>query len=165
LYRIKSLYLLVAACLILVGMSGFLKAQTPMSSGQSAKPTASVASEPAPLNYEFFKEMVEPIYVRKRPGHARCFQCHGDPRIRIMRLVHLPHGVTTWTDEESRKNFESVKGVAFPGDLDSPLLVHPLATEAGGDPAHTGGKHFQTKDDPEWLTLRAFVMGATLPQQ
>jgi hypothetical protein len=128
----------------------------------ASAPAAAASAEPVTLDYEFFKLMVEPIYVRKRPGHARCFQCHADPRMRIMALVPLQHGVTTWTEEQSRKNFNSVKSVAFPGDLDSPLLLHPLATEAGGDDGHTGGKHFLTKDDPEWLTLRAFVMGAKL---
>lgn len=150
----KPSYLLVAVCLFLAG-AGFLKAAVRKEKTQST----STAAAPAPLDYEFFKTNVEPIFVRKRPGHARCFLCHADPRIRVMSLVPLPHGVTEWNEEQSRKNFESVKQVAFPGDLQSPLLVHPLATEAGGDIAHTGGKHFQSQSDPEWLTLKAFVMG------
>lgn len=150
----KPSYLLVAVCLFLAG-TGFLKAAGRKEKTQST-PTAAT---PAPLDYEFFKTNVEPIFVRKRPGHARCFLCHADPRMRVMALVPLPHGVTEWNEEQSRKNFESVKQVAFPGDLQSPLLLHPLATEAGGDQAHTGGKHFQSQSDPEWLTLKAFVMG------
>src|SRR5213078_3105108 len=34
---------------------------------------------------------------------------------------------------------------------------------AGGDPHHDGGKHWTTKDDPEWQMLAAWVRGATLP--
>ncbi len=158
----KPYYLLLAACGFLCA-AGFLNAAGQEESKQTPSTSAAPASaEPVTLDYQFFKQMVEPIYVRKRPGHARCFQCHADPRMRIMALAPLQHGVTTWTEEQSRKNFNSVKSVAFPGDLESPLLLHPLATDAGGDDGHTGGKHFLTKDDPEWLTLRAFVMGAKL---
>lgn len=44
----------------------------------------------------------------------------------------------------------------------SRLLLHPLAAAAGGDPAHDGGKHWSSKNDPEWRTLAAWVRGATL---
>ena len=37
-----------------------------------------------------------------------------------------------------------------------------LAASAGGDPQHDGGKHWTSKDDPEWQTLAAWVRGATL---
>jgi hypothetical protein len=43
--------------------------------------------------------------------------------------------------------------------LESPLLRHPLAESAGGDFFHNGGKHFDSKNDPEWLTLKSFVLG------
>ena len=33
------------------------------------------ASAPA-LDYTFFKERVQPIFLKKRPGHARCVTCH-----------------------------------------------------------------------------------------
>jgi hypothetical protein len=45
--------------------------------------------------------------------------------------------------------------------LESPLLMHPLAVQAGGDQAHGGGKHFESRDNPEWLTLKAWVFGET----
>ena len=28
------------------------------------------------LDYTFFKERVQPIFLQKRPGHARCVTCH-----------------------------------------------------------------------------------------
>jgi hypothetical protein len=43
--------------------------------------------------------------------------------------------------------------------LASPLLLHPLAKDAGGDPFHAGGKHFKSQDDPEWQILAAWVRG------
>ena len=47
------------------------------------------------------------------------------------------------------------------GGLKSRLLLHPLTEEAGGDFYHNGGKHFSSQSDPEWLTLKAFVLGQT----
>jgi hypothetical protein len=39
------------------------------------------------------------------------------------------------------------------------MLMHPLAAEAGGDPFHAGGKHWKSRNDPEWKTLAAWVAG------
>jgi len=48
-----------------------------------------------------------------------------------------------------------------PGSLKSRLLVHVLEEKAGGDFYHSGGKHFASQNDPEWLTLKAWVLGQT----
>jgi hypothetical protein len=45
--------------------------------------------------------------------------------------------------------------------LESPLLKHPLAQEAGGEPHHGGDQQFGAQQEPEWLTLKAFVLGTT----
>jgi len=112
------------------------------------------------LDYEYFKSKVEPIFLKKRPGHARCISCHGQGT--PMRLQPLDAGATTWTDEESRQNFDAVRRVAVvQGNLKSKLLMHPLAEDAGGDFFHNGGKHFASQNDPEWQTLRNWVMGQT----
>src|SRR4029453_5313390 len=91
------------------------------------------AATPSPaLDFEFFKARVQPIFLAKRPGHARCISCHGSGT--PLRLQPLAPGATTWTEEESRKNFEAFKRVVVPGNpLGSRLLTHPLAQEAGGD--------------------------------
>jgi hypothetical protein len=120
---------------------------------------ASSPAEPA-LDYGFFKARVEPIFLNKRPGHARCISCHGSGT--PLRLQPLDPGKTTWTEEESRKNFEAIQRVARPGFLKSKLLLHPLEEQAGGDFFHNGGKHFTSQNDPEWLTLKAFVLGQTV---
>jgi len=120
----------------------------------SQQPAASAA-----LDYEFFKTRVQPIFLTKRPGHARCVACHssGTP----MRLQPLSAGSTTWNEEESRKNFDAVRRAVVPGSLKSRLLVHPLEETAGGDFFHSGGKHFSSQSNPEWQTLKAWVMGET----
>ena len=112
------------------------------------------------LDFEYFKTKVQPIFLNKRPGHARCIACHGQGT--PMRLQPLDPGAKTWTDEESRQNFDAVRRVAVvPGSLKSKLLMHPLAEDAGGDFYHNGGKHFTSQNDPEWQTLRNWVMGTT----
>ena len=123
------------------------------------QPAAPAKAAPATLNYDFFKTQVEPIFLKKRPGHARCIACHGQGT--PLRLQALPAGRTTWTDEESRKNFETIQRVVAPGNVTSKLLLHPLREDAGGDFFHSGGKHFTSQNDPEWLTLKAWVMGQT----
>lgn len=118
-----------------------------------------VAQAAPSLDYAFFRDRVEPILLNKRPGHARCIACHehGSPP-----LEALKEGASTWTEEQSRKNFEIWKGFVVPGKPEkSPLLLHPLAVTAGGDHFHAGGKHWQSRNDPEWQVLAAWANGAT----
>ena len=118
--------------------------------------TAVAAQQPT-LDYDYFKTKVQPIFMAKRPGHARCISCHssGTP----LRLQPLAAGATSWTDEESQKNFNVIKRVAGAG-AKSRLIMHPLEESAGGDFYHSGGKHWSSQSDPEWQVLKAFVEGA-----
>ena len=124
------------------------------------QPAASSAG-PASLNYEFYKAKVQPIFLAKRPGRARCVACHSRAgNNTAFRLQPLSPGSTTWSEEESRKNFESTKVLVVPGNVErSRLLIHPLAEDAGGDFFHTGGKHFDSQTSAEWQALKAWVMG------
>jgi hypothetical protein len=131
-------------------------AVTSSSFAQAQQPAASNAS-PVTLDYEFFKTRVQPIFTARRPGHARCIACHIDGT--TMRLQPLAPGSSTWSEEDSRKNFEIVAKRVVPGNPQSRLLVHPLLEAAGGDFYHNGGKHWKSQDDPEFQTLRAWVMG------
>jgi len=149
---------LLAAGWLFLGAAGFGTARA-QGEGAQTDPAAGTA-----LNYEFFKEQVEPIFLKKRPGHARCVTCHSVNNVRL-HLVPLSAEAARWNEEQSRENFELIKRVAYPGNPQSPLLVHPLAEEAGGDFFHSGGKHFNSQNDPEWLTLKAFVLGKTEPQR
>lgn len=123
-------------------------------------PLAQDAGSKAALDYEFFKTNVQPIFLAKREGHARCVACHveGTP----MRLQEMSPGATTWNEEQSRKNFELVRTRVVPGNPKiSRLLIHPLVSEGGGDLYHSGGKHWTSQNDPEWQTLAAWVSGKT----
>ena len=115
------------------------------------------------LDFEMFKTQVQPIFLAKRAGHARCISCHasGTP----LRLQPLPAGRSMWNEEESRKNFEAVRRVVVPGSIKSMLLVHPLAEQAGGDFFHNGGKHWTSQNDPEWQVLKNWVIGRSRSEQ
>ena len=121
----------------------------------AAKPT---------LDYTFFKTSVQPIFTVKRPGLVRCIQCHMQNTNSRMLLQPYAAGATSWDEEQSRKNFEMVAKLVTPGEpAASRLLRHPLATAAGGDPFHAGGKHWDSQDAPEWRILAAWVRGQTAP--
>ena len=153
-HRMKraSSYMVVGACLFLSAAGSVRQAES-----QPASPSTAAAS----LDYEFFKAKVEPVFLAARPGHTRCVVCHTINNAPL-HLVPLSPGSTTWNEEQSRRNFQLVQKVVVPGYEGSKLVTHPLAEQAGGDPHHGGGQQFNSKDDPEWLTLKAFVLGAKL---
>jgi len=116
-------------------------------------------ASPPKLDYEFFKTKVQPVFLTKREGHTRCVVCHTINNAPL-HLVPLSPGSTSWNEAQSQQNFQLVQKVVVAGYEDSPLVKHPLAEAAGGDPHHGGGQQFASKNDPAWQTLRAFVLGA-----
>ena len=128
----------------------------PAAVAQQPAPSSTAA---APLDYEFFKARVQPIFVARRPGHARCIACHGSGT--PLRLQPPTPGSTSWSEENTRRNFDALQRVVVPGSVKSRLLVHPLAEDAGGDFFHSGGKHWSSQSAEEWQTLKAWVLGQT----
>ena len=122
-----------------------------------------VRQSPIPsLDFEYYRTRVEPIFMKKRPGHARCVVCHAGSN-NAFRLQPLPAGSTNWTEEQSRRNFEVVSRLVTPGDpTTSRLLLHPLSAEAGGDRFHSGGRQFASQNDPDWLVLADWVRNAKI---
>jgi hypothetical protein len=117
-------------------------------------------------DFDYFKAKVQPIFLTKRPGHARCVMCHAEAN-NMLRLQKLPEGQTTWSEEDTRKNYETVVKIVHAADdpLKSKILIHPLAPEAGGDAFHSGGRQFANKNDPNWKTIAAWAKGATLSSE
>jgi YVTN family beta-propeller protein len=116
----------------------------------------------SPLNYEEYRTRVEPVFLKKREGGVRCYDCHSKLTTRFRLHPFLP-GDSSWTEQQSRQNFEIVLQLVAPGDpLNSRLLLHPLAQDAGGDAAHAGGKFWKSQADPEWRMLAAWVRGASV---
>ncbi|HWY06482.1 MAG TPA: cytochrome D1 domain-containing protein [Candidatus Acidoferrales bacterium] len=111
----------------------------------------------AALDFETYRTRIEPIFLKQRENGVRCYDCHSTLNTRL-RLEPLSAGNSSWTEEQSRKNFEVVLRLTTPGEpLKSRLLLHPLAPDAGGDPVHTGGKFWKTQSDPEWQMLAEWV--------
>jgi hypothetical protein len=152
--KIISAGFVVAAAVLLYVFAPFATAQT--SRGPDAQ-----ASQ---LDYEFFKTRVEPIFLKRRSAdHARCYVCHqvsrhgGGP----LSLELLSPGMSFWTEEQSRRNFEVVSKLVVPGDPSSSLLLRmPLAPEVGGlADTHQGGRQFASENDPDWKNIKAWVLG------
>jgi hypothetical protein len=159
--KAKSLQKIIAAtfalatAILLYAAAPRAKAQTQASAPDDAKPQ---------LDYEFFKTRVEPIFLKRRSDeHARCYVCHqmmrhgGGP----LSLEMLPSGADFWTEEQSRKNFETVSKLVVPGNPDLSLFLRmPLAPEVGGiADTHQGGRQFGSQDDPDWKNMKAWVLG------
>ena len=123
-----------------------------------------VSGAAAPLDYEFYKAKVQPIFLEKRPGHAPCVMCHAESNT-MLRLEKLPDGQSTWTEDQTRRNFDAVSKIvqAVDDPMTAKILTHPLAPEAGGDAFHSGGRQFASKNDPDWKLIAAWAKGATLP--
>jgi len=127
----------------------------------AAAPLMTLRAAPA-LDYEFFKARVQPVFLQKRDGHTRCYVCHAESN-NAFRLERLSAGASTWSEEQSRKNFEMASILVNPGDpATSRLLQQPLAPEAGGNVFHSGGRQFASKDDPNWKILADWVNGQKL---
>jgi hypothetical protein len=156
-----SLITIGASLLVAVGM---LYA-APFTAAQSAGAQDATAASTPSLNYEVFKARVEPIFLKKRPGHARCYVCHsgsgdgGAPPY----LEKLSPGSTSWNEEQSQRIFRRVSRLVVPGDpSQSRLVMHPLAPEAGGDYSnrvHGGGRQFESQNDPDWKIIDEWVRG------
>ena len=115
------------------------------------------------LDFETYRTKVEPVLLNPREGGGAegggvpCVSCHTTVITRL-RLTPLTEGSKTWSEAQSRLNFEVVARLVTPGQpLQSRLLQKPLSTTAGGSPEHPGGKYWKTKDDPEFKALVDFV--------
>lgn len=147
----RVFFCVVSAVLVqvLVFSSGALIAQQPASMSK------------ATLDFEYFKSQVQPVFLIKRAGYTRCVVCHAGSG-EVGFLQPLSPGATTWTDEQSRKNFEAASRLVSPGQpMKSRLLTHPLEPKAGGDEFHNGGRQFTSQDDPQFQTLANWVTGKT----
>ena len=131
-------------CLIAGSMTGL---------GQGTPPPPQAAST---LDYAGFRDTVQPMFLDKKAGLARCYVCHsqGTP----FRIQRLPEGRTAYNEEETRKNFDAIRRLVTPGVPEtSRLLLMPLAHEAGGTEFHPGGKRWAAKTDQEWQRIAAWV--------
>ena len=113
----------VVAALTLPAPASFARAQ---SVGQGASASQS-------LDYEVFKTRIQPIFLERRsPNHARCYACHEKTKHPSgLSLESLSPGSSSWTEEQSRHNFQAVSKLVDPGNLTRSMFPHhALAPEA-----------------------------------
>ena len=124
-------------------------------SAAQAVPAATAGSS---ADFQVYKTRIEPIFLKEREGGVMCYNCHSVLNTRLHLQTVSPASGFSWTEEQSRLNFAAVSQLVTPGDpAKSRLLMHPLAPEAGGDPFHTGGKFWKSRDDPEWQMIAEWV--------
>ena len=123
------------------------------------------------LDFDFYRENVEPMFYRLRgtfqppdPGDPACVMCHtwqANTPMLLQSLEENADGSVYWTEEQSRQNFAAVSRLVTPGDPEnSRLLRTPLSSQAGGSAMHTGGKFWESRNDPEYRVLAAWVSAA-----
>src|ERR1700730_8902272 len=148
---------------IAVIISVLLGAKWPAKAAHTPRAAQAVSAGASPsfLDFETYRNRIEPIFLKTREGGVRCYDCHSVLATRL-RLQPLVPGNSSWTEEQSRRNFESAVRVVTPSDpWKSSLLLHPLAQAAGGGATHTGGKFWTSQDDPEWKTIAEWVRNST----
>ena len=90
------------------------------------------SAESQSLDFGVYQSTVEPIFLTKRDGFTRCVVCHGGATTPSVWSV-CARGVNTYTEDQSRKNFEMVSRLVVPGKPeDSHLLMYPLVPDEGG---------------------------------
>lgn len=126
--------------------------------GAASAAAAAADGVAATLDFEFFQECVQKVFLDKREGLMECVNCH-DSGTRGFAQA-LPAARSFWSRQESRENFALLSRYVEPGyPLRSRFLTHPLAPAAGGDHFHGGGRRWGSQDDPEWQMLAAWVRG------
>jgi uncharacterized membrane protein len=150
----------IAASIVVV--AGVALAAVPhVARAQSAGQAPAAAARS--LDYAYFRSSVEPIFLKRRSGDlARCYACHEKTkRPTGLSLESLTPGSSVWTEEQSRRNFETVSKLVVPGNLSSSMFpMHPLAPEAGGDVSvHMGGRQFTSQNDQDFQTVAEWIRG------
>jgi hypothetical protein len=120
-----------------------------------------LSAAPTPPHINNLVSNLAPNLLSARSGGARCYNCHSLASNQSrLHLQPLPLS-GKWTEEGLRKNYDAVLRVIDLSDpLNSRILRHPLAREAGGDRFHSGGKFWTSREDPEWQTIKAWIEGA-----
>ncbi|MGE0406138.1 MAG: hypothetical protein AB7O65_07555 [Candidatus Korobacteraceae bacterium] len=148
--------------LAIATMATHMHSARPAAAEFLAAPQAAYSAGSSPtLDFEMFRTKVQPILTSARKGNARCSACHSRGGGNAY-LEPLSPGSTTYTPEQTLRNFERIQRLVVPGEpLKSLLLMNPLAEEAGGSHWHAGGKHWQSQNDLEWQTLAAWVRSSS----
>src|SRR2546429_6663657 len=128
---------------VLLAATDLAKAVPPVRANQSDIAAQAQSS----LDFEAYRTRIEPIFLKSREGGVRCYDCHSAMTTRL-RLERISEGSSSWTEQQSRRNFAVVSQLVTPTEpMKSRLLLHPLSPEAGGATTPTGGTFWELQDD------------------
>ena len=116
-----------------------------------------VAKADAPLDFDFFRACVQPVFANPREGHIKCSNCHNAG---IIGFAPPPQDGKTWNDQEAKRAFSTISRLIIPGDPEhSRFMLKPLHPDGGGSYTHNGPRRWQSRQDPEWQMLAGWVRG------
>ena len=121
-------------------------------------PEAQFTPPPTPeLDFEFYSTCVQRVFANPRPGQLPCTECHGGGQA---GFAPEPANGTSWTEAEARRGFRAISRLIVPGNPEqSRWLLKPLHPDGGGSYTHNGVRRWQSRSDPEWQMLAAWVRG------
>jgi len=152
-FSLLPLVLLLSACSEQESSSA--PAQSAMSASNPATPKG--------LDFAFYRDAVEPIFLRQRGGFigsdTACASCHAGQANAPLGLeaLTLEDGEAFWTEAQSRRNFENVARLVNPAAPEtSRLLMAPLAPAVGGE-RHSGGIFWDSTDHSEYRVIAEWI--------
>jgi hypothetical protein len=109
------------------------------------------------LDFEFYRTCVQEMIRSPKYGQLSCSVCHAGGAI---GFAPRPANGTSWTEQEARRGFEIAKSLIVPGNpIQSRWMLKPLHLDGGGSYTHNGPRRWESRDDPEWQLLAAWVRG------
>src|SRR3982074_3415159 len=105
-----ELVLVVGLCSQFVAAQGGAAASPVTPATQSGTDESPVQDS---LDFETYRTRIEPIFLKQRQDGVRCYDCHSKLATRL-RLQPLSPGTSSWTAEQSRRNFAVVSQLLTP---------------------------------------------------
>ena len=116
-----------------------------------------VAKAGPAIDFEFFRACVQPVFANPREGHIRCSNCHASG---LIGFAPVAENGKSWSDQEAQRAFSTILRLVLPGNPEqSRFLLKPLHPSGGGSYTHNGPRRWQSRDDPEFRMLAAWVRG------
>ena len=110
------------------------------------------------VDFQYYRACVHPnVLSVAKYGQLSCTSCHAGGQAGFAPRSASGGALTL---AEARQGFETLQRLIVPGDPErSRFLNKPLHPDGGGSYAHNGVRRWQTRSDPEWQTLAAWIRG------
>ncbi len=124
----------------------------------SSLPADRYAAKPEPpLDFDFFRACVQPVFANAREGHIKCSNCHAAG---LIGFAPLAQDGRAWNDQEAKRAFSTISRLIIAGNPEqSRFLLKPLHPDGGGSYTHNGPRRWPSRNDPEFQMLSQWVRG------